>query len=57
MANEAVPDHAPRLTVVVGLGLVVGTLAVFGPMCANDFVNYDDPQYVTSNPHVMAENS
>jgi Flp pilus assembly protein TadD len=54
VANEAVPDHAPRLTVVVSLGLVVGTLAVFGPMCANDFVNYDDPQYVTSNPHVMA---
>jgi protein O-mannosyl-transferase len=52
--NEGVPDRGLRLTVLVGLGLLVGTLAVFGPVCANDFVNYDDPQYVTANSHVLA---
>ena len=29
MANEAVPDRGPWLTIVVGLGLFVGTLAIF----------------------------
>jgi tetratricopeptide (TPR) repeat protein len=54
VANEAFADRGPRLTVVVSLSLLVGTLAVFGPVCANDFVNYDDPQYVTANTHVKA---
>jgi Flp pilus assembly protein TadD len=53
VANDALADRDGRLTVVVGLSLLVGTLAVFGPVCANDFVNYDDPQYVTGNEHVL----
>jgi Flp pilus assembly protein TadD len=54
VANEAQVNRGPPLTVVVSLSLLVGTLAVFGPVCANDFVNYDDPQYVTANAHVKA---
>ncbi len=30
------------------------TLATFLPALRNDFVNYDDPLYVTSNPHVQS---
>jgi tetratricopeptide (TPR) repeat protein len=28
------------------------TLVVFFPCCRNDFVNFDDPVYVSDNPHV-----
>jgi len=32
--------------------LAIVTLVVFGQVCQNDFVGYDDPYYVTNNPHV-----
>jgi tetratricopeptide (TPR) repeat protein len=34
--------------------LVVLTVAAFAPVLNSDFVNYDDPTYVSSNPHVKA---
>ncbi len=34
------------------LALFVATMAVYGPVRRFDFVNYDDPEYVTANPHV-----
>jgi len=34
--------------------LAVVTLAVFGPVVRCDFISYDDPEYVVSNPHVQA---
>lgn len=43
-----------RAALLVGAGLVVATLALFAPACANDFVNFDDPPYVTANSHVQA---
>src|SRR4051794_36611904 len=36
------------------LALVLATCAVYFPVSRNEFVNYDDPDYVTSNPHVQA---
>jgi tetratricopeptide (TPR) repeat protein len=33
--------------------LVVVTLAAYWPVLRNDFVNYDDPDYFTSNVHVQ----
>jgi len=36
------------------LVLVAGTLAVYGRALGFDFVNYDDPFYVTDNAHVQA---
>jgi len=33
--------------------LAVATLAVYWPVKSYDFVNYDDPDYVTANPHVQ----
>ncbi len=43
-------DH----TLLICLLLAIGTLAIFSPALFNDFVNYDDPSYVTSNPHIQS---
>ena len=40
--------------VVLCLLLVAVTLAVYWPVLRCDFVNYDDPDYFFSNPHVLA---
>src|SRR5690242_11799599 len=37
------------ISIVLGLA----TAWVFLPVKSNDFVNYDDPEYVTSNQHVQ----
>jgi len=34
--------------------LALGTAAVYAPAMRNGFVNLDDPDYVTRNPHVLA---
>ena len=33
--------------------LVLVTIALYWPATGHDFVNYDDPDYVTGNPHVQ----
>ena len=38
---------------LIGLLLFLGTLALYYPALQNGFVNYDDPNYVTSNWHVQ----
>jgi tetratricopeptide (TPR) repeat protein len=45
--------RSERAALYTGLALAVLTLAVFGRSCGNGFVNYDDPSYVTQNPHVL----
>src|SRR5215467_14572137 len=37
----------------LSLILALTTFAVFLPVSWNDFVNYDDSDYVTANPHVQ----
>jgi len=44
---------ADRRTLAVSAALFIGTLLVFGRALNNDFVNYDDPVYVTENPPVQ----
>jgi hypothetical protein len=44
------PD--PSLWIAIALALV--TLAVFCPVTGFQFVNYDDTDFVTGNPHVQA---
>jgi tetratricopeptide (TPR) repeat protein len=46
--TESLRDRAAWISV----GLVLLTAAVLGRVYGNDFVNYDDPLYVTDNPHV-----
>lgn len=41
-------------TLPIALLLVLATLAVYEPSLHNAFVDYDDPTYITANPHVMA---
>ncbi len=38
----------------IAFALFVGTLLLFGRAIGHDFVNYDDPDYVTANAHVRA---
>jgi len=40
--------------VVLGLLLLVITLALYNPVSRNGFVNFDDDRYVTGNPYVRA---
>jgi tetratricopeptide (TPR) repeat protein len=46
-------DHWRR-TLVVCAALFLGTLLLFARAIGHDFVNYDDPDYVTANSHVRA---
>ena len=43
-----------KITAAVALALAVVTLLVYLPVLHNGFVNYDDPDYITNNPHVQA---
>ncbi len=43
-----------RLKLIISLFLVVATLAVYWQVGNHEFVNYDDPSYVTENRHVQA---
>ncbi len=44
---------ASHRALVVCLLLAAVTLAVFWPAVHHEFINYDDPDYVTENPHVQ----
>jgi protein O-mannosyl-transferase len=52
---SAVPHRqsSPRLIAILALLLAAGTAAVYAPAMRNGFVNLDDPDYVTRNPHVL----
>ncbi len=43
-----------RPIVVLSLLLALITLACYAPVLRCDFVNYDDPDYFSANPHVQA---
>jgi tetratricopeptide (TPR) repeat protein len=43
-----------RLVAILAVLLAAGTAAVYAPATRNGFVNVDDPDYVTRNPHVLA---
>ena len=51
---DAVNTTRKSLTAKIGLALAAITLLVYLPMLWHGFVNYDDPDYITSNPHVQA---
>lgn len=40
--------------IALGLLLFIGTIVLYGPVRAHDFINYDDTEYVVENPHVNA---
>ncbi len=55
-AASATPEVAKSWRPVFFLAvlLAVGTAAVYAPAMRNGFVNLDDPDYVTRNPHVLS---
>ena len=59
-ATKSAPAEPPpwherfRSSPLLCLLLAVVTFAVYVPALRNDFVNYDDSDYVTSNPHVQS---
>src|SRR5262245_10905945 len=50
---SASPGPSPRL-LAIALALAAATFLVFQGVLENDFVSYDDPDYVTENPAVLA---
>ena len=44
---------ATQYDLLVRLGLAAATLLIYGQVWSHDFVNYDDPQYVTDNAQVL----
>ena len=43
-----------HLIAMLWLALAVVTFAVYLPMLGHGFINFDDPDYITNNPHVKA---
>jgi len=43
----------PRLVWILAILLTLGTGILYAPALRNGFVNYDDPDYVTANAHVL----
>src|SRR5438477_12526610 len=43
-----------RTPAFISLLLALATLGIFLPALRNDFVNYDDSDYVTANSHVQS---
>ncbi|HTY89447.1 MAG TPA: tetratricopeptide repeat protein [Candidatus Acidoferrum sp.] len=53
--SAAIAVPSTRLTaVILPAILVLATLAAFWPVLNSGFINYDDTDYVTANPHVQA---
>jgi protein O-mannosyl-transferase len=42
-----------RVSMLLALSLALGALLLYLPALNNGFVNYDDPDYVTANAHVL----
>ena len=43
--------RAPRIAAVLALLISAATLLVYAPLRHHEFIDYDDPQYVTENPN------
>ncbi len=43
----------PLSPLLISVFLALATFLVFLPVVRNGFVNYDDPDYITANPHVQ----
>jgi len=46
------PARNSRLNLGIALAIFVATVALYAPVARFDFVNFDDPEYVTRNTHV-----
>jgi len=46
-------DCSNRRLILLSSCLIAVTTATFWPVLHNGFINYDDPDYVSENPHVL----
>lgn len=46
------PSTTSRPALITAVVLASMTIALYAPVATFNFVNYDDPEYVTGNPHV-----
>ena len=57
LSGQSTPDWASessgRLTVLIAMLLALLTALVYASSLKNGFVSYDDPDYVTNNPHIL----
>lgn len=51
--NTPADERSPRTPIILALALFGMTLAVFARSASWDFIDHDDPTYVTENPHVQ----
>ena len=51
--KTALQGKVPAALFLLCVLLAAATLAVYWPVIHCDFLNYDDPEYFTSNPHVL----
>jgi Tfp pilus assembly protein PilF len=42
-----------KLNILIGIGLAILVLASYWVVTENQFIYFDDPQYVTENPHIQ----
>jgi protein O-mannosyl-transferase len=54
MSARKTPPPARPASLWIAIALALVTLAVFCPVTGFQFVNYDDTDFVTANPHVQA---
>jgi protein O-mannosyl-transferase len=52
-ASSSAPTRAAGWRLLIAALLVAVTLAIYWPLKQCDFTNFDDPDYVTRNPHVL----
>jgi tetratricopeptide (TPR) repeat protein len=53
-ARKTAPSPAGPSSLWIAVALALVTLAVYGPVIGFQFINFDDPDFVTANPHVQA---
>ena len=51
--TAAKPTAQRKLPLLINLLLIAGTVAIYWPLKDCDFTNFDDPEYVTRNAHVV----
>jgi hypothetical protein len=52
--KDAPPATNWRRSLICCALIVVAVAAVYFPVLQNSFVNYDDPRYITDNPHIQS---
>jgi hypothetical protein len=43
-----------KYTYLIVIFLIIASLAAFGRIAGNDFINFDDPGYITENKHIQS---